>query len=439
MDGRVDCLVAGVGTGGTLTGAGRFLKERNPGCRDRRRRAGRLARCCPAAAPGRTRSRASAPASSRRCSTASWSTRSIAVDDEDALETARLVARREGVLAGISCGAALWARAGGRAARRRRRRIAVVLPDSGERYVSTPFFAPEPRRRGRAHEPARARRRRRRAVGAAAARHARPARGRERAARRQPARRPRPPAAVGLPAAGRRARPPEAAAGGLRDPGLHGPARHVANRVAVRADVPRAARPHVRHGRLPGRDRRDGRRLDELRRLAVHRLHLDRAVHVLPVRRGRAVRRRALSDARAPRPPRADRQVVGRLRRDGRADAAAGRLRRARLARRRRAVRGLLPGRVPARGARAARRLRGLLRRVLRAPGGGRPRRLRPLRRAARALRLRRLLLARPGAAGQGAAAVRRRDRPAGRRVWAQWLEWDPVRLAPATPTRCAR
>jgi cysteine synthase A len=68
----------------------------------------------------------------------------IAVDDEDALETARLVARREGVLAGISCGAALWA-ALQVAARDEAagKRIAVVMPDSGERYVSTPFFAPE--------------------------------------------------------------------------------------------------------------------------------------------------------------------------------------------------------------------------------------------------------------------------------------------------------
>ena len=68
----------------------------------------------------------------------------IPVDDEDALETARLAARREGVLAGISCGAALWA-AMQVAQREEARgwRIAVVLPDSGERYVSTPFFAPE--------------------------------------------------------------------------------------------------------------------------------------------------------------------------------------------------------------------------------------------------------------------------------------------------------
>ena len=68
----------------------------------------------------------------------------IAVEDEDALETARLVARREGVLGGISCGAALWAAMEvARRAEARGKRIAVVLPDSGERYVSTPFFAPE--------------------------------------------------------------------------------------------------------------------------------------------------------------------------------------------------------------------------------------------------------------------------------------------------------
>jgi cysteine synthase A len=67
----------------------------------------------------------------------------IAVDDEDALATARLLARREGVLAGISCGAAVYASL--QLARRpelRGARIVTILPDSGERYVSTPFFAP---------------------------------------------------------------------------------------------------------------------------------------------------------------------------------------------------------------------------------------------------------------------------------------------------------
>jgi cysteine synthase A len=67
----------------------------------------------------------------------------IAVSDEDAIETARRCAREEGVLAGISCGAAL---AGALEVASRPewvgRRIVVVMPDSGERYVSAPFFAP---------------------------------------------------------------------------------------------------------------------------------------------------------------------------------------------------------------------------------------------------------------------------------------------------------
>ena len=69
----------------------------------------------------------------------------LTVDDEDALETARQAASREGVLVGVSCGAALWAAL--QIAERpeaKGKRIAVVLPDSGERYVSLPFFAPEP-------------------------------------------------------------------------------------------------------------------------------------------------------------------------------------------------------------------------------------------------------------------------------------------------------
>ena len=196
--------------------------------------------CSPAGGRARTRSRASARASSRRCSTASL------VDEIDRRRrrgrardrAARRPARgRAGRHLG---GAALWAALEVAARDDAPRRIAVVLPDSGERYVSTPFFAPERRRPRAAHEPARARRRRRRAVGPPAPRHARPARGGERAAGRQPARRPGAPAAVGLPAAGRGARPPQAAADRLRDPGLHGPARHVGEPHAVRADVPRA-------------------------------------------------------------------------------------------------------------------------------------------------------------------------------------------------------
>ena len=66
------------------------------------------------------------------------------VDDEDALETARMLAREEGVLAGISAGAAVWAAIQlGCREEFEGKRIVVVMPDSGERYVSTPFFAPQ--------------------------------------------------------------------------------------------------------------------------------------------------------------------------------------------------------------------------------------------------------------------------------------------------------
>jgi cysteine synthase A len=142
LDGDVDCLVAGVGTGGTLTGAGRYLKERNPRCR--------LVAVEPASSPVLSGGR---PGPHKIQGIGAGFVppvldlelvdEIIAVDDEDAIETARLAARREGVLAGLSCGAALW---GAMEVARREDapgRIAVVLPDSGERYVSTPFFAPE--------------------------------------------------------------------------------------------------------------------------------------------------------------------------------------------------------------------------------------------------------------------------------------------------------
>jgi len=67
----------------------------------------------------------------------------IAIDDERAIETARTLARREGILAGISGGAAVCgALEIARRPESRGARIATILPDSGERYVSTPFFAP---------------------------------------------------------------------------------------------------------------------------------------------------------------------------------------------------------------------------------------------------------------------------------------------------------
>jgi cysteine synthase A len=142
MDEHVDVLVAGVGTGGTITGAGEALKQRNPSCR--------VVAVEPASSPVLSGGRPGphkiqgigagfVPAVLNR----DVLDETIAVDDEDAIETARLLARREGVLAGISCGAAVWAAM--EVARRPEsagKRIVAVLPDSGERYVSTPFFAP---------------------------------------------------------------------------------------------------------------------------------------------------------------------------------------------------------------------------------------------------------------------------------------------------------
>ena len=150
LDGKVDYLVAGVGTGGTITGAGSFLKERNPALKA----IGVEPASSPVLSggpPGPHKIQGIGAGFVPPVLDRALLDEVIAVDDEDAIEAARLVARREGVLAGISCGAALHA-AFQIAAREEARgaRIAVVLPDSGERYVSTPFFAPEPERAGTA-------------------------------------------------------------------------------------------------------------------------------------------------------------------------------------------------------------------------------------------------------------------------------------------------
>jgi len=144
LDGRVDCLVAGVGTGGTVTGTGRYLKARNPRCR--------IVAVEPASSPvlsggrpGPHRIQGIGAGFVPPVLDRSILDEVIPVEDDDALETARLVARREGVLAGLSCGAALHAAM--QVAQREEARgwnIVVVLADSGERYVSMPFFAPDP-------------------------------------------------------------------------------------------------------------------------------------------------------------------------------------------------------------------------------------------------------------------------------------------------------
>ncbi len=142
MDGKVDALVCGVGTGGTITGTGERLREHNPDLH------------VVAAEPATSAVLSGRPAGPHKIQGIGAGfvppvlnreviDEVIPVADEDAIETARNCARREGVLAGISCGAALWAaiQVGARP-EMRGKRIAIVLPDSGERYVSTPFFAP---------------------------------------------------------------------------------------------------------------------------------------------------------------------------------------------------------------------------------------------------------------------------------------------------------
>ena len=152
---------------------------------------------------------------------------------------------------------------------------------------------------------------------------------------------------------------------GVRDPGPHRPARHVAEPVAVPSQLPGARRRPVRSRGRSSRHRRLGRLLDLARRQPVPRLARDGQLPDVPVRRDRAVRRRAVSHDRRPGPPRDPGKVERRVRRDGGADAPARPLGRPRHARRRRALRGLLSPRVPRVGPRAPRRLRGLLRHLL--------------------------------------------------------------------------
>ena len=141
LDGRVDACVAGVGTGGTITGVGEVLRARNPRCR------------IVAVEPATSAVLSGRPAGPHRIQgigagfVPSVLNRElidevIAVTDEHAIEMARRAAREEGLLAGISCGAAL-AGALELAARGEfaGKRIVVILPDSGERYMSTPFFS----------------------------------------------------------------------------------------------------------------------------------------------------------------------------------------------------------------------------------------------------------------------------------------------------------
>jgi cysteine synthase A len=143
LDGRVDMLVAGVGTGGTITGAGEYLREHaNPTVR--------IVAVEPAGSavlsgrrPGPHRIQGIGAGFIPPVLNREIIDEVVPVSDDDAIRTAWSSARRMGLLIGISSGAALHA-ALDLASRpeSRGKRMVVVLPDSGERYISQPFFAP---------------------------------------------------------------------------------------------------------------------------------------------------------------------------------------------------------------------------------------------------------------------------------------------------------
>ena len=140
-DGQVDLFVAGVGTGGTLTGVGQYLKERKPDVK--------VVAVEPASSP--VLSKGTAGSHKIQGIGAGFVPdvldigvydEIIPVENEDAFAAGKELGRREGVLVGISSGAALWA--GIQLAQRPEnegKTIVVLLPDTGDRYLSTPLFA----------------------------------------------------------------------------------------------------------------------------------------------------------------------------------------------------------------------------------------------------------------------------------------------------------
>ncbi len=139
-DGNVDIFVAGVGTGGTITGVGEFLKEKNPNIQ--------IVAVEPAGSPLLSRGMAGphglqgigANFVPKALNTEIYD-RVITVTEDDAYAAGRLLGKREGILAGISSGAALHAAiALAKEPENAGKTIVVLLPDTGDRYLSTPMF-----------------------------------------------------------------------------------------------------------------------------------------------------------------------------------------------------------------------------------------------------------------------------------------------------------
>jgi cysteine synthase len=143
LDGKVDVLVAGVGTGGTITGVGEYLREHVNAKLRVVAVEPRGSAVLSGGSPGPHRIQGIGAGFVPPVLNRELIDEVIAVSDDEAIQTAWSCAKRVGLLAGISCGAAMWA-ALQVAARpeSRGRRIVVVMPDSGERYVSQAFFAP---------------------------------------------------------------------------------------------------------------------------------------------------------------------------------------------------------------------------------------------------------------------------------------------------------
>jgi cysteine synthase A len=139
-EGNIDMFVAGIGTGGTITGTGRYLKEKNPALQ--------VVGVEPASSPLITEGRAGAHGIQGiganfipQVLDLSVVDQVIAVTDADAMAAGRAMARQEGLLVGISSGAALWAALElARDPANRGKRIVAILPDTGERYLSTEMY-----------------------------------------------------------------------------------------------------------------------------------------------------------------------------------------------------------------------------------------------------------------------------------------------------------